>query len=70
MLKWLMDAMQANKLNVLHLHLSDFCRYAVESKAFPGLTTNLTGLQAGFYTREDVADIVQYAKMRGIRGNL
>ena len=67
MLKWLMDAMQANKLNVLHLHLSDFCRYAVESKAFPELTANLTGLQAGFYTRADVANIVQYAKMRGIR---
>ena len=66
-LHWLMDGMQANKLNLVHLHLSDFCRFAIESKAFPHLTTNLTGLHAGFYTQEEVRGIVQYALERGIR---
>jgi len=28
----LMDTMAANKLNVLHLHASDHCRFGVESK--------------------------------------
>eukprot|EP00729_Bicosta_minor_P011596 gene11596-22205_t len=68
LLQWLMDAMVLNKMNVLHLHFSDFCRFAVESKLYPELTANLTtGLQAGFYTQADVAAIVAYAAGRGIR---
>ena len=41
--------MAANKLNVLHLHASDYCRFGVESKLFPNLTKALTGIKAGFY---------------------
>jgi N-acetyl-beta-hexosaminidase len=52
---------------VLHLHLSDFCRFAVESKVFPALTANLTGLQAGFYTQQEVGELISYAQQRGIR---
>ena len=54
LLHWLIDAMVVQKLNVLHLHLSDFCRFSVESKVFPALTANLTGIHAGFYTQEEV----------------
>eukprot|EP00039_Didymoeca_costata_P022908 m.347559 g.347559 ORF g.347559 m.347559 type:complete len:345 (+) comp33282_c0_seq1:2-1036(+) len=54
-------------MNVLHLHFSDFCRFAIESKVFPQLTANLTGLQAGHYTQDDIADMIAYAKARGIR---
>ena len=35
--------MAANKMNVLHLHASDMCRFGVESKKFPQLTAGLTG---------------------------
>ena len=35
-----LDAMEIARLNVLHFHLSEFCRYAVESKAFPALAAN------------------------------
>lgn len=42
-----LDTMSAVKLNVLHLHASDHCRWAVESKLFPQLTSNLTGSFAG-----------------------
>ena len=62
-----LDVMAAAKLNVLHLHASDECRWGVESKLFPVLTTSLTGSRAGFYTQADVADIVAYAGDRGIR---
>uniref|UniRef100_A0A7S4DXL4 Beta-hexosaminidase n=1 Tax=Lotharella globosa TaxID=91324 RepID=A0A7S4DXL4_9EUKA len=63
----LLDTMAANKLNVLHLHASDYCRFAVESKKFPNLTAALTGVYAGFYTQDDVKDMISYAGDRGIR---
>ena len=59
--------MSATKLNVLHLHASDFCRFGVESKIYPNLTEALTGIHAGFYSQSDVADLVKYAADRGIR---
>lgn len=57
----------AVKLNVLHLHLSDNCRYAVQSEAFPLLTERLTGILAGTYSKAGVAELVGYAADRGIR---
>ena len=51
LVKNLLDTMAAVKLNVLHLHASDFCRFAVESKVFPNLTASLTGIHAGHYTQ-------------------
>jgi hypothetical protein len=66
-IKTLLDAMAAVKLNVLHLHLSDNCRYAIQSDAFPLLTKRLTGNLAGSYSKADVAVIVSYAADRGIR---
>ncbi len=47
----LLDTMSYNKMNVLHLHASDLCRFSVESNTYPELTANLTGLQAGYYTQ-------------------
>eukprot|EP00928_Gymnodinium_smaydae_P008497 TRINITY_DN13094_c0_g1_i1.p1 TRINITY_DN13094_c0_g1~~TRINITY_DN13094_c0_g1_i1.p1 ORF type:complete len:310 (+),score=33.70 TRINITY_DN13094_c0_g1_i1:65-994(+) len=63
----LMDTMAANKLNVLHLHASDHCRFGVESKLYPNLTQSLTGDYGGFYTQEDVKSLIEYGKARGIR---
>ena len=60
-MKNLLDTMSATKLNVLHLHASDFCRFGVESKIYPNLTEALTGIHAGFYSQSDVADLVKYA---------
>ena len=67
LVKSMLDAMAMVKLNVLHFHLSDQCRFAVESTRFPALTANLTGLQSGHYTQDDVRQIVAYAADRGIR---
>ena len=63
----LLDTMVTVKLNVLHLHASDQCRFAVESKLFPNLTASLTGSRAGHYTQGDVAAVVAAAAARGIR---
>merc|ERR1712018_835580 len=46
----ILDVMSMVKLNVLHLHASDNCRFSVESKIYPNLTSSLVGDYAGFYT--------------------
>jgi len=66
-LKNLMDTMSAVKMNVLHLHASDMCRFGVESKLYPNLTASLTGLHAGFYTQDDIHELIEYAANQGIR---
>eukprot|EP01063_Lacrimia_lanifica_P028243 TRINITY_DN4091_c0_g4_i1.p1 TRINITY_DN4091_c0_g4~~TRINITY_DN4091_c0_g4_i1.p1 ORF type:complete len:515 (+),score=171.59 TRINITY_DN4091_c0_g4_i1:55-1599(+) len=67
LLKNLIDTMAAVKMNVLHLHIVDRCRFAVESKVYPALTANLTGLQAGHYTQDDIKTLIAYAGDRGVR---
>ena len=54
-------------MNVLHLHASDMCRFGVESKTFPELTAALTGIHAGFYTQQDIKDMIAYGTKLGIR---
>jgi len=66
LVKNILETMSFNKMNVLHLHASDMCRFGVESKLFPELTSSLTGIKEGFYTAADVRDIIAYAKDRGI----
>ena len=62
LLENIIDTMAAVKLNVLHLHLSDFCRFGVQSLRFPNLTARLqTGPDAGFYTHKDVEALIAYA---------
>jgi hexosaminidase len=63
----ILDTMAASKLNVLHWHLADNCRWAVDSALFPAVTSNLTGVYAGSYSAADVADVIAYAGDRGIR---
>jgi|EP01046_Picozoa_sp_COSAG06_P008262 hexosaminidase len=45
----ILDAMASVKMNVLHLHLSDNCRFAVELEKFPLLTARNKGFMAGTY---------------------
>uniref|UniRef100_A0A7S0FD30 Beta-hexosaminidase n=1 Tax=Pyrodinium bahamense TaxID=73915 RepID=A0A7S0FD30_9DINO len=67
LVKNLIDTMAAVKLNVLHLHASDHCRFGVESKLYPELTASLVGQMGGFYTQADIKELIAYAKQRGIR---
>ena len=68
-----MVGMAMNKLNVLHMHLSDSPCFRVESKTYPQLalkcpmvkgTLNEDGM---FYSHEDIAALVAFARARGIR---
>lgn len=63
----LVDTMAANKLNVLHLHASDMCRFGVESKLFPNLTSSLAGAFRGYYSQDDIKAMIAYADDRGVR---
>ena len=59
------EAMAAVKLNVLHLHLSDYQGFRVESKVFPKLQEMGSG--GNFLSQTDVREIVGFAAERGIR---
>ena len=69
LLRNIIDTMAAVKLNVLHLHLTDFCRFGVESRLFPQLTASLGpgSPNAGFYSQKEVKALVEYAGDRGVR---
>ncbi|XP_031568671.1 beta-hexosaminidase 1-like [Actinia tenebrosa] len=59
----ILDAMSFVKLNVFHFHLSDLCRFSVESKMYPDLRNN----EQEIYSQDDVKNLVAYARDRGIR---
>ncbi len=66
MVKRNLDAMSAVKLNVLHWHLSEDEGFRVESKRFPRL--HELGANPGeYYTQDQIRDVVEYARNRGIR---
>jgi len=64
-----MDGMAYNKLNVFHWHLTDDESFPYVSKQFPQLAKKgaFQPWQTHIYTPEDVANVVHYAYMRGIR---
>ncbi len=59
-----LDAMATVKLNVFHWHLTEDQGFRVESKLYPGLTGS--GSDGLFYTQDQVREIVEYARARGI----
>ncbi len=64
-LKRTLDGMSAVKLNVFHWHLIDDQGFRIESKIYPQLTA--LGSDGLFYTQQQAAEIVEYARARGIR---
>jgi hexosaminidase len=69
-IKRTIDLLAFHKLNVLHWHLTDDQGWRIEIKQFPKLTE--TGAwrgagverHGGFYTQEDIREIVAYARAR------
>jgi hexosaminidase len=64
-LKRNLDGMEAVKMNVFHWHISDNQGFRAESKKLP----KLTGLGSGgqHYSQEEIRDLIEYARDRGIR---
>jgi hexosaminidase len=69
--KRFVDLLALYKLDRLHLHLADDQGWRIEIKSWPNLTAvggpmAIGGARGGFYTQEQYADIVAYAKSRYI----
>jgi hypothetical protein len=62
----IIDSLTYAKLNVLHWHISDSQSFPLESKTYPKLWAGAFSPQER-YVQADVADIVEYARARGVR---
>lgn len=60
-----LDAMEAVKFNVLHWHLADNQGFRVESKKFRKFQELAS--DGRFYTQDQIRDLIEYARARGIR---
>jgi hexosaminidase len=60
-----LDGMEAVKLNVMHWHLSENQGFPIESKVAPLLQEKGSG--GNYYTQAQVHEVIEYARMRGIR---
>ncbi|KAJ8975712.1 hypothetical protein NQ317_018986 [Molorchus minor] len=61
------DGMAASKMNVLHWHITDTQSFPLEVPSLPNMTKYGAYGENKVYKPEDVEDLVQYAKIRGVR---
>jgi len=62
-----LGAMEMNKLNVLHWHLTDSQSFPYRSDAFPELSRRGAYCEKCIYTKDDIQRVIQEAADRGIR---
>eukprot|EP01122_Echinamoeba_exundans_P010082 TRINITY_DN3680_c0_g1_i1.p1 TRINITY_DN3680_c0_g1~~TRINITY_DN3680_c0_g1_i1.p1 ORF type:complete len:476 (+),score=89.74 TRINITY_DN3680_c0_g1_i1:513-1940(+) len=66
-LKHQIDAMSYTKMNVLHWHMTDAESFPLELKKRPDLASKGAWAPGYTYSAADVAEVVEYAKNRGVR---
>lgn len=60
--KKIIEQVSLVKMNILHWHLTDDQAWRIESKAFPKLHET----SEKYYTWDEIRDIVEYARVRGV----
>jgi hexosaminidase len=66
-LKQILDGMAYNKLNVFHWHIVDDHSFPYQSVRFPELSEKGAYNKRFVYSQRDVVEIIEYARLRGIR---
>lgn len=65
--KRMIDGMAATKMNVFHWHVTDSQSFPLESSRVPQFTRYGAYSANEIYTTEEVRDLINYAKVRGVR---
>lgn len=61
------DALSWSKMNVLHWHPIDSYSFPYVSSSHPDLHVNGAWCRTCIYTPQDVQDVIEYGRMRGVR---
>jgi hexosaminidase len=65
-IRHVIDSLPYAKINVLHWHMVDTQSFPFESKTYPKLWDGAYS-EAEKFTQDDIASIVEYARLRGVR---
>ncbi|KAH8907712.1 beta-hexosaminidase precursor [Coniochaeta sp. PMI_546] len=60
------DGLALSKMNILHWHITDSQSWPIQLTSFPEFTKDAYSARE-IYSTDDVADIIAYAKARGVR---